>query len=122
MRILFITGEYPSMQGGVGDYTRRLSQALGELGADVHVLTHVDAGDDHLARAGRGLRADRLPGAGAHGLESVGCNGALRPGAAAGSCAHPVSVRRVRAAPGGELSALAAAGVAASAGHRRHLP
>ena len=48
MRILFITGEYPSMQGGVGDYTRRLSQALGELGADVHVLTHVDAGDDHL--------------------------------------------------------------------------
>jgi len=37
MRILFITGEYPSMQGGVGDYTRRLGQALGELGADVSV-------------------------------------------------------------------------------------
>jgi len=52
MRILFITGEYPSMQGGVGDYTRRLSQALGELGADVHVLTHVDAGDDHLRAPG----------------------------------------------------------------------
>ena len=48
MRILFITGEYPSMQGGVGDYTRRLGQALGELGADVHVLTHMDAGGDHL--------------------------------------------------------------------------
>jgi polysaccharide biosynthesis protein PslF len=48
MRILFITGEYPSMQGGVGDYTRRLGQALGELGADVHVLTHADAGGDHL--------------------------------------------------------------------------
>jgi glycosyltransferase involved in cell wall biosynthesis len=48
MRILFITGEYPAMQGGVGDYTRRLSQALGELGADVHVLTHADAGGDHL--------------------------------------------------------------------------
>jgi glycosyltransferase involved in cell wall biosynthesis len=48
MRILFITGEYPSMQGGVGDYTRRLGQALGGLGADVHVLTHVDAGGDHL--------------------------------------------------------------------------
>ncbi len=48
MRILFVTGEYPSMQGGVGDYTRRLSEALGELGADVHVLTHVDAGGDHL--------------------------------------------------------------------------
>jgi glycosyltransferase involved in cell wall biosynthesis len=48
MRILFITGEYPSMQGGVGDYTRRLGQALGELGVDVHVLTHMDAGGDHL--------------------------------------------------------------------------
>jgi glycosyltransferase involved in cell wall biosynthesis len=36
------------MQGGVGDYTRRLSQALGVLGADVHVLTHRDAGDDYL--------------------------------------------------------------------------
>ena len=48
MRILFITGEYPAMQGGVGDYTRRLSQALGALGADVHVLTHADAGGDHL--------------------------------------------------------------------------
>ena len=48
MRILFITGEYPSMQGGVGDYTRRLGQALGALGADVHVLTHADAGGDHL--------------------------------------------------------------------------
>ncbi len=48
MRILFITGEYPAMQGGVGDYTRRLGQALGQLGADVHVLTHADAGGDHL--------------------------------------------------------------------------
>jgi glycosyltransferase involved in cell wall biosynthesis len=48
MRILFVTGEYPAMQGGVGDYTRRLSQALGALGADVHVLTRLDAGDDYL--------------------------------------------------------------------------
>ena len=44
MRVLFVTGEYPAMQGGVGDYTRRLSQALGVLGAKVHVLTHADAG------------------------------------------------------------------------------
>jgi len=48
MRVLFVTGEYPAMQGGVGDYTRRLSQALGALGADVHVLTHTRAGGDHL--------------------------------------------------------------------------
>jgi glycosyltransferase involved in cell wall biosynthesis len=48
MRVLFITGEYPAMQGGVGDYTRQLSRALGALGPDVHVLTHADAGGDHL--------------------------------------------------------------------------
>ena len=48
VRILFVSGEYPSMQGGVGDYTQRLSRALGALGADVHVLTSVDAGEDHL--------------------------------------------------------------------------
>ncbi len=48
MRILFITGEYPAMQGGVGDYTRQLSLALGALGVDVHVLTDANAGGDHL--------------------------------------------------------------------------
>jgi glycosyltransferase involved in cell wall biosynthesis len=48
MHILFITGEYPAMQGGVGDYARQLSQTLAALGADVHVLTRVEAGGDHL--------------------------------------------------------------------------
>jgi len=42
MRILLVTGEYPPMQGGVGDYTRELSRALLALGADVHVLTSAD--------------------------------------------------------------------------------
>ncbi len=42
-RILFITGEYPPMQGGVADYTRELGRALVELGHDVGVLTAVDA-------------------------------------------------------------------------------
>lgn len=36
------------MQGGVGDYTQKLSRALGALGADVHVFTSVDAGEDNL--------------------------------------------------------------------------
>ncbi|MCX7670777.1 MAG: glycosyltransferase family 4 protein [Anaerolineae bacterium] len=48
MRILMITGEYPPMQGGVGDYTRQLGQALGARRVDVHVLTDVNAGGDHL--------------------------------------------------------------------------
>ena len=43
LRILFITGEYPPMQGGVADYTRELGRALVELGHDVGVLTSIDA-------------------------------------------------------------------------------
>ncbi|MCC7354780.1 MAG: glycosyltransferase family 4 protein [Anaerolineae bacterium] len=39
MRILLISGEYPPMQGGVGDYTRELGTALAQQGAEVHVLT-----------------------------------------------------------------------------------
>jgi len=50
MRVLFVTGEYPAMQGGVGDYTRQLSQALGARRVDVHVLTDANAGGDHLRR------------------------------------------------------------------------
>ena len=46
MRILFVSGEYPPMQGGVGDYTHCLGQALVRLGADVHVLTRPPAGRD----------------------------------------------------------------------------
>jgi len=39
MRIGLISGEYPPDQGGVGDFTRELGQALAELGHDVHVIT-----------------------------------------------------------------------------------
>ncbi len=39
MRILLLSGEYPPMQGGVGDYTRELGTALAQQGATVHVLT-----------------------------------------------------------------------------------
>jgi glycosyltransferase involved in cell wall biosynthesis len=44
MKVLFVTGEFPPMQGGVGDYTRELGLALGELGCEVHVATSVQAG------------------------------------------------------------------------------
>lgn len=43
-RILFVTGEYPPMQGGVADYTRALSRALVALDAEIAVLTSTDAG------------------------------------------------------------------------------
>lgn len=39
MRILLVTGEFPPMQGGVGDYTDRLARALADLGVEVHVAT-----------------------------------------------------------------------------------
>lgn len=42
-RILFITGEYPPMQGGVADYTRALAQALVAGGLEVAVLTAAQA-------------------------------------------------------------------------------
>jgi len=42
-RILFITGEYPPMQGGVADYTRELARALAAAGHEVGVLTSVKA-------------------------------------------------------------------------------
>ncbi len=48
MRVLFLTGEYPPMQGGVGDYTWALCSTLTTQGADVHVLTNREAGPSHL--------------------------------------------------------------------------
>lgn len=47
MRILFITGEYPPMQGGVGDYTHELGKALAAQGVEVHILTSHEAGPVH---------------------------------------------------------------------------
>lgn len=43
MRIGLVTGEYPPMQGGVGDFTRELAQALNEVGHEIHVVTRRDA-------------------------------------------------------------------------------
>jgi len=43
MRIGLVTGEYPPMQGGVGDFTRELARALDQLGHEVHVVTHREA-------------------------------------------------------------------------------
>jgi glycosyltransferase involved in cell wall biosynthesis len=43
MKVLFVTGEFPPMQGGVGDYTRQLGIALTDLGCKVHVATSTQA-------------------------------------------------------------------------------
>jgi len=39
MKVCFITGEYPPLRGGVGDYTARLRQALEAQGVDTAVIT-----------------------------------------------------------------------------------
>jgi glycosyltransferase involved in cell wall biosynthesis len=39
MHILFVTGEYPPLRGGVGAYTAELGHALGEQGVQISVLT-----------------------------------------------------------------------------------
>ncbi len=44
MRIVQIAGEYPPLQGGLGDYTRELSRALAALGHELHVLTKMSPG------------------------------------------------------------------------------
>ncbi|MCX7790128.1 MAG: glycosyltransferase family 4 protein [Chloroflexaceae bacterium] len=42
MRIALLSGEYPPQPGGVGDYTRRLAEALSQRGLTVTVLTIQD--------------------------------------------------------------------------------
>ncbi len=43
MHILFVTGEYPPMPGGVGAYTAELGRTLVDLGVQVSVLTSTSA-------------------------------------------------------------------------------
>jgi len=44
VRVLLVTGEFPPMQGGVGDYTREVGLALAEQGCQVQVVTSVQGG------------------------------------------------------------------------------
>ncbi|MBV7332488.1 glycosyltransferase family 4 protein [Chloroflexi bacterium TSY] len=56
MHILFVTGEYPPRQGGVGAYTAELGRALTELGTRVTALTTEHApriSDNHSAAPAR---------------------------------------------------------------------
>jgi glycosyltransferase involved in cell wall biosynthesis len=62
VRIVLISGEFPPMQGGVGDFTNELGKALGELGAEVSVITSIE---------GQGIRDKGL------GLPLVTCHSSL---------------------------------------------
>ena len=44
LKVLFVSGEFPPMQGGVGDYTREMGLALGNSGCSVHIATSAGAG------------------------------------------------------------------------------
>ena len=59
MRIGLIAGEYPPLQGGLGDYTRRLALALAELGHEPHVLTRFVTGAPAAAHED-GVQVHRL--------------------------------------------------------------
>lgn len=48
MRIGLVTGEFPPMQGGVGDFSRELALALAARGVEVHVITDVRCGGSAL--------------------------------------------------------------------------
>ena len=71
MRIGIITGEYPPMQGGVGDYSRELARAMVTLGHQVFVLTSTHATSDtgdrgitvqaSVAKWGRWGKGDKNP-------------------------------------------------------------
>jgi glycosyltransferase involved in cell wall biosynthesis len=75
MRLCLVTGEYPPMHGGVGDYTARLTYALAERGHEVSVLTRRSDADTHsslgqvCAQPVQVLRQAR--GWGWHGLRAV---------------------------------------------------
>ncbi len=48
MKIGLISGEFPPMPGGVGDFTRRLAENLGEHGHDVQILSRAGSSSDGL--------------------------------------------------------------------------
>lgn len=60
--VLLITGEYPPAQGGVGDYTCKLGQALRSRGLRVKVLTRPAGPAPSQAGSSAGGRAETGPG------------------------------------------------------------
>jgi glycosyltransferase involved in cell wall biosynthesis len=52
-RVLFVSGEYPPLAGGIGDYTRQLREALEQLGVVTSVLTLNGAVGERVHTVGR---------------------------------------------------------------------
>ena len=48
MKIGLISGEFPPMPGGVGDYTRRLAERIQAQGHDVHILSRAGSTSEGL--------------------------------------------------------------------------
>lgn len=61
MKICLITGEFPPMQGGVGDFTREIGLAMSRLGAEVSVISSVQAAQpaETAASPGEGSVVER---------------------------------------------------------------
>ena len=50
MCIVLISGEFPPLQGGVGDFTNELGKALAALGHEVHVITSASHNTQYAIR------------------------------------------------------------------------
>ena len=62
MNIGFVTGEFPPMPGGVGDFTRNLAERIQERGHEVHILSRNGSTSASLAVSTvRGWGAGSLP-------------------------------------------------------------
>lgn len=57
MHIGVITGEYPPMEGGVGDFTKELTEALDDLGHKIDILT--SASTSHMSHASPHIKVIR---------------------------------------------------------------
>ncbi len=56
MKIGFVTGEYPPMEGGVGAFTQELAQALFPLGHQIHIITQRQAWPSDIPKTVRNAR------------------------------------------------------------------
>jgi glycosyltransferase involved in cell wall biosynthesis len=59
MRVCLVSGEFPPMQGGVGDFTREIGLELNRLGAEVSAITSRAAAEGRELLAGGSCTVER---------------------------------------------------------------